>query len=243
MTGRDASLLLRVWESGTPRSTSVRALLLLSAAVPDERPEDLTQLSVGHRNAHLLSLRERLFGSTVDCLTRCPECADSIHITFAVNDVRAAHADRDASFRVTTDGHDVRFRLPNSADLLALEGEQALEVAERHLLSRCVLEASTARGTASTSDLPDGVTTAISRRMSEVDPQAEVLLDIACPSCAAHSRAPFDIASYLWREIESWAKGMLRSIHTIASAYGWRESDIVAMNESRRRAYLELIIA
>ncbi|HJU76010.1 MAG TPA: hypothetical protein VJ717_19865 [Gemmatimonadaceae bacterium] len=252
IAGRDASQILRLWEHGVARTQAVRALLLLSAAAPEEPAEQLVQLSVGHRNALLLSLRERLFGPTLDCLTRCPECDGSIHLTFAVADVRTAHPERCATFRVSVAAYDVHFRLPNTSDLIALEnglgggegeGESQLVVAERQLLKRCVLQVTAPEGPVSAEDLPQSVTTAIARRMGEVDPQAELLLDIACPSCGVRTHAPFDIAAYLWSEIEGWAKGMLRSIHTIAAAYGWGESDIVALHDTRRRAYLELILA
>jgi hypothetical protein len=47
--------------------------------------------------------------------------------------------------------------------------------------------------------------------------------------------------SFLWSEIHSWAQRLLRDVHAIAAAYGWREGDILAMNPLRRQAYLELI--
>jgi hypothetical protein len=50
-----------------------------------------------------------------------------------------------------------------------------------------------------------------------------------------------DIASYLWSEIHAWAGRMLRDVHALAAAYGWREADILAMSPWRRQAYLEMI--
>jgi hypothetical protein len=34
---------------------------------------------------------------------------------------------------------------------------------------------------------------------------------------------------------------MVREVHRMASAYGWREADILAMSAFRRQRYLELI--
>jgi hypothetical protein len=35
----------------------------------------------------------------------------------------------------------------------------------------------------------------------------------------------------------------LRDVHELASAYGWRESEILALSPQRRQAYLELVRA
>ena len=106
MIAAEAQLLLHAWESGAARSAPIRALLMLAVAAPQEPPDALAELSVGHRNAELLSLRERLFGPTVDGLTRCPSCDESIQLTFAVDDVRAEHAQAGATFRAIVGDHD-----------------------------------------------------------------------------------------------------------------------------------------
>jgi hypothetical protein len=36
---------------------------------------------------------------------------------------------------------------------------------------------------------------------------------------------------------------VLREVHILASAYGWREDDILAMSPARRRIYLEMLRA
>ena len=38
-----------------------------------------------------------------------------------------------------------------------------------------------------------------------------------------------------------WAGRMLLDIHALARAYGWSESDILALPPRRRQAYLELV--
>ena len=42
-------------------------------------------------------------------------------------------------------------------------------------------------------------------------------------------------------ELEAQAKRLLRSVHVLASAYGWSESEILALSEARRDAYVELV--
>ena len=77
--------------------------------------------------------------------------------------------------------------------------------------------------------------------MAEVDPQADVQMDLTCPACGHQWQALFDIESFFWREISAWANRILREVHALASAYGWRESDILSMSTWRRQTYLNLI--
>jgi hypothetical protein len=77
--------------------------------------------------------------------------------------------------------------------------------------------------------------------MSNADPMADIHLALNCPSCEHKWMAPFDIVAFLWREISAAARRLLREVHTLASAYGWTESEILALSPVRRRAYLEMI--
>ena len=77
--------------------------------------------------------------------------------------------------------------------------------------------------------------------MHEADPQADTQLSLTCPTCARVWQQAFDIVSYLWAEIGDWARRTLQEVHALATAYGWREADILAMSAQRRQWYLEMI--
>jgi hypothetical protein len=77
--------------------------------------------------------------------------------------------------------------------------------------------------------------------MAEIDPQSDMQIALTCPACSQQWSAPFDIVSYLWIEINAWAVRLLHDIHRLATAYGWREADILALSPMRRQFYLELI--
>jgi hypothetical protein len=89
--------------------------------------------------------------------------------------------------------------------------------------------------------LPGEVVAAVAARMAEADPQAEVQLALTCPVCAYRWQATFDILSFFWQEINDWAQRILREVHTLATAYGWREADILALSPRRRQFYLEMV--
>ncbi len=77
--------------------------------------------------------------------------------------------------------------------------------------------------------------------MNRADPQADVQLNLSCPSCNHNWQMVFDIVSFFWSEIHTWAQQMLREVHILASAYGWYEADILVMSPSRRQFYLQMV--
>jgi hypothetical protein len=114
-------------------------------------------------------------------------------------------------------------------------------VNERHVFEACVLGARRNDEAVSLDALPAELCTMVSEKMAETDPQGNVQLPLTCPDCGHRWDAPLDIASYLWAEIDAWATRVLRDVHALASAYGWREADILLLSPSRRQAYLEMI--
>jgi hypothetical protein len=73
------------------------------------------------------------------------------------------------------------------------------------------------------------------------DPQSAIDLSLTCPACGHAWQATFDIADFLWREVTARARRLVSDVHTLALAYGWREDDILAMGDGRRRMYLDLV--
>ncbi len=111
----------------------------------------------------------------------------------------------------------------------------------RALLRRC-LSSIVYHGAGQAPDsLSMEVEAAVVAQMAQANPQAEVNLSLSCPSCACQWQAVFDIASFFWTEIDAWARRLLRDVHRLAVAYGWRESDILAMSPLRRQLYLNML--
>lgn len=237
-----ASELLNAWERGLGQSPPQRALTLLAATSPETPPEALAKLSIGQRDASLLALREWIFGPQVASLATCLACGERLELNFNINDIRATTgSEQGEPLSFELDDYEVQFRLPNSLDLLAIAG--CLDVSEGRglLLARCILRAQQ-EGEARTADqLPAGVVEALVERMARADPQADVQLALSCPLCGHRWLTPFDILSFFWAEVNAWAWRILREVHSLARAYGWREADILAMSQWRRHVYLEMI--
>ena len=94
---------------------------------------------------------------------------------------------------------------------------------------------------AAAGELPDEVIDLIAARIAETDPQGDVQIAMRCPQCGHDWHASFDIGPFFWSEIHTWAQRLLREVHILASAYGWREMDILMMSPRRREFYLSCI--
>jgi hypothetical protein len=234
--------LLSAWEAGVAAEAPVgRAIALLALARPQDRAAGLGEVAIGSRDRALFDLREALFGPHVNGVVRCVACGEQLEFACTVSDLMApAPADRPVGLE--RDGYSLTLRAPNSADLqAALAAPQ--DAAEAVLLARCVLEARRDGKPMESSALPPHVAEAAARRLAEADPQAEVGLDLDCPSCGRKSAERFDIASFLWVELDALVGQLIGEVHELAWAYGWSERDILALPPGRRRRYLALLRA
>jgi hypothetical protein len=232
--------LLSMWECGEGARPSRRALALLSGAAPETAAEGLAEMSVGRRDAALLSLRERLFGSAFTGVTTCPACGEEIEIAFDAEEVRREVGGA-TSVRIVDGEYEVEARLPSSADLAAIDAIVDLDAARECLFARCVVQATRGGETIEAGDVPESAVALVARAMAALDPQADVQLALACPSCAHAWREPFDVATFLWSEVSAFARRLLGDVHDLARAYGWSEQAILDLSPARRNAYLEIV--
>jgi hypothetical protein len=241
MRALTASELLTVWETGSPLSAPRRALLLLSTAVPDLSRDSLGQLSVGQRDDLLLQLRAAAFGPQLEATCRCPNCGEQLEMLLNTGELRST-AQHPTGELLTLDcaNHSLTFRPPNAFDLVEISTMPDLSRAEAALLRRCVHTARIGDHTLSPDELPAPVLAALSERLAEIDPAADLRFSLNCPACQHGWEETFDIVSFFWREIEAWSARLLREVHTLARSYGWSESEIVALSPARRRLYLEM---
>jgi hypothetical protein len=242
MHAPSATELLDAWERGLAQRPIDRALTLLAVALPDHPPGELARMSIGRRDGYLLALRERVFGPRMASVAACPGCGDRLELDFAAGDVRAAVAEEpDDLLALSVDGYDVRFRLPNSLDLAALVGASDPRGINHTLLLGCVEDVWRNGDKLAADRLPEQVAEVVVERMAAADPQADIQIALTCPSCERQWNELFDIAAFLWTEIDAWAVRTLRDVHTLALHYGWHEADILAMSAWRRQIYLGLV--
>lgn len=240
MRALTASDILRVWEAGRDRYPAERALLLLALACPTVPPNDLRDLTVGQRNARLLMLRQITLGSLAQCFVKCPRCNEALEFTIDIEALQQPEPTT-RQYILSVDDFNVSFRLPNSLDVATVASCADVETGRRFLLERCIEEVQQHDQSVAVAALPEQVIFAVAESMVEHDPQAEIRLALQCHYCQHKWSTVFDIVSFFWTEIEAQAKRLLREVHTLAKAYGWREADILALSPARRQCYLELV--
>lgn len=247
MRALSAAELLNVWELGQGQSLPQRALLLLAVACPDTPADLLGELDIGQRDARLLTLREWTFGPQLDCLVTCPKCGERLELTFDMADIRVLSphqsegGGRAETLSASISGYEVEFRLPNSLDLVAVAASKAADTPRHLLLERCIATARYDDEEKPVHQLTADIVDAVVERMAQAAPQADLQLAVTCPSCKHQWLVIFDIVSFFWSELNTWAQRTLREVHTLARAYGWREAGILALSPWRRQCYLEMV--
>lgn len=237
-----AANALAAWERGLRRDDLGRSLALLAVALPGHSAEELAALPIGGREAALAALRRASFGPRLDGLARCPECGASLEFGLDLDELTAGAAPPPAGERsVEQDGWRVRFRLPASADLVAAAGCATVSLARELLFARCVVEALREGEPVAVEQLPPAVAEAVGAAMEAADPLAELPLEIDCAACGHRWTALLDIGLFLWAEVSAIAQRLVYEVHALATAYGWSETEILAMSAVRRQRYLELL--
>lgn len=230
----DPHTLLLCWERGRRRHPLDRALLLHAAAAPDANPDTLADRSVGERNAALLRLRGALFGDALASCVDCPACGEPLEFSLSARTLLGGAVG--SATHVSVDG--LQVRMPTTRDLASVAGEPDDAAAAQRLLERLV-DGETAIEPSRVPLLAERLGSAL----DEADPRLDISIDSICPACAHAWNAPFDIVSYLWEEIDARARRLLDEVHVLASAYGWTESEILGLTDTRRAAYLERALA
>lgn len=229
--------LLHAWESGRNASPTGRAIAVLGIAVGDR--DKVRTYTPGQCDAHLLALRRLTFGHTLDCVASCPACQEALEFTLDTADLSAIGGNAPANIEsvdLMADDYQTTIRPPTLGDL-----EVAGAMDETTLLRACVISAEHDGAAIAAEDLPPSVVSAIDERLAIMDPGAVIELSLDCPTCRHAWDQLFDIAAYLWMEIQAQAERLMREVHVLARAYGWSEPEVLALSPARRQGYLDLV--
>ncbi len=239
-----ASDVIRIWELGRNEPPWERDLAILGVAFPDARREELAALTLGRRNACLLSVREHLFGSRLDGFAECPLCGAALEFAIDAGRIRCQEgepADEAGERTLESGGYHLRFRALTGADLAAIEGHGGAAAARLALAARAVISAGREGAEVAARELPEPVVCDLAAALLRCDPRAETLLDLECPGCRNRWEVMLDIGGYLWTEIRAQARRLMGEVHVLARAYGWSEAQTLSLSAARREFYLEMV--
>lgn len=236
-----AQSVLHTWEQAQAMDPLRRSLALLRLAWPEVALRDWGALPLGARDARLLTLFEALFGATLDTLVDCPACGEALELSLRTADLRPEPSGDPAPPPLQCEGYELAYRLPCSDDLAALQGAGDATTAVQQLIERCVLQARLADRVVDAAELPPTVVGRLQQDMALHDPGADIRIALSCPACGHGFERRFDISDYLWEELDDWAERTLAEVHTLASAYGWSEPQVLSLSADRRRRYIALV--
>lgn len=223
---------LDLWERGSRLHPVDQGLLALHAAFPEKSYNVLADWPLGRRNRALAELRGTCFGSRLQGWVSCPHCAEKLEFEM---DGRALAANGEPPIEESIVVNGQSFRLPTSRDLALAARETDPHAAALRILQACRLESGF-----TPASFEEGIEE-VGARMALADPMAEIPLALQCAACGNQWVEALDITAFLWAEVEARAKRLLLEVHALASAYGWTESEILSLSETRRRFYLEMV--
>lgn len=233
--------LLEIWEQGLVQHPVDRALSLLLAAGAGDSRASLAALTIGQRDALLLQAYRHSVGGHLESTAHCPACGSQMEFQLdATRLVQESTHEPVAGLTTRIDGYELSLRPPTSFDLAAAAASPDVESARRVLLERCILNATLAGTPISPHELPARILDEVDERLSTCDPLAEILIDLTCTECGNTWQELLDVSAFLWAHVNAEARRLLIQVHTLASAYGWSEAEILALHPLRRKAYLEL---
>lgn len=231
MASLSAARLLALWEPSSAAPAHQRLEPLVAALFAGEAVERDT---LGGRNRRLLALHADLNDAPIEARLRCGRCGTDNAFAVPAAEILACPVPDPAARAIVRSGNRrLAFRLPRMEDLKAAAGDP--DDALALIVARCRI--------GGTGSVPAAVVARLAARFEALDPAARILVDLACAECAAPLRASVDLAEFVAADIDRLIDRLQREIHVIARAYGWTESEILAVPAGRRRRYVAMIVA
>lgn len=238
-------LLLTALDHGAEDTYLGRVITMLAIAHPETSREQIASQSLQEITIQLLGLRALSFGPRLEGYLACPSCDVRLEFTLPINPVIESLRRSAPLVEVSGAIGDTGFtmRLATASDLLSIVGISDLSEARKRLLARCLSEKQNAAlnlDPFSALQNPEFCQLAIDT-FDQLQSDAEIKVELLCAECGESHSVDLDIGRFLWTEVRSAALRLMRDVHDLASVYGWQESTILAMSDTRRRTYLEMI--
>jgi hypothetical protein len=226
--------ILTAWERGQASQEPWRALILLAVAMPEREITKLATLPLAERNAALLRLHSMTFGHKIEGFGVCAECGQQLEFAMDADDLERTLRAPEPETWVEGD-LEMGMRPADSNDLAASMEAASEEDARALLLARTLGIGGMEMVRLDRTDWID--------RFDRLNASAEIRCVLPCAHCGQRAALDFDVAGFVWREIQVAARRLMAEIHRLASAYGWSEKAVVRMSAARRAAYLEMLNA
>ena len=246
LTGHDEEYLISIGNS-LPSVLRITALLKRvitfdKALTELDTEKILRHLAIGDRSALLLHVRRLTFGDLLICVINCPACKKAMSLDLPIDKLLQIESPPpQTEYIIKIEGFVFKLRPITGADqealLLKNDPTQYANQTEQ-LVRSCIVSSDPALPHTS---LTDDFLNIISSKLQEIDPMADVILDLSCPECRHAFQAPFIVEDFIFHEISVRQQQFEQEVHWIAFNYHWSENAILALPIKKRKRYVELI--
>lgn len=241
LNGYDEQLLAEASNYPLPfRTTALleRVIKFGNGTVESSNTEIIRRLTEGDRIALILHIRRMTFGDKLQCVLSCSNCKEGISLDLSILDLlQPSIPDPSSEYVVNVENFTLKIRPVTGADLEYLfdNGDESNTVEQ--LMRSCIIS--------SDPPLPEKLTddfiATISSRLEELDPQADLVLDMVCPACQHSFQTPFNAEDFIFGEISTRQSQLEREVHWLAFNYHWSEDSILSLPLKKRKRYVDLI--
>jgi len=223
--------LLALLDRGSTLHPIDRTLLLYGRLV-ESGDDQAADLPIGQVNVGLIRFYRRAIAHAITAHSSCT-CGETMVTEIALDPILERAPAEPGVREGAADG--IRFRLPTHRDLAGVAPLPNPDQRVTALLERCCFS----------QDDPGraGLLQGIEAAMEQLDPLADIEVAITCGACSAVSTLCLDIGALIWDRLAGTGRALIGEVHRLAGAYGWSESEILALGSERRAAYLEWIVA
>ena len=208
-----------------------QSLLILGAAYPDKTYDELSNFTLGSSNESIATLRRTMFGNYLGVQLNCPQCGERLEL--ALNDQMFTALVEAKEGVVEVEG--LQFRPVTLRDLAFVAADKDVEKAAIRLAKVCSL------GPVEDYRWTNEFLEKVGQSLDRVDPAANVELALDCGCCHHAWNEIFDLTRFFWQEIEMRIQRLFIDVHCLASAYGWTEAEVLALDPERRKIYLGMV--
>jgi hypothetical protein len=224
-----------------------RSNLLLERLVTFDEVKDqlspndaIRKLSLGDRAILIIQIRATLLGDKIQALLKCPFCKESLSFELSSKSlIQQSRVKPLVAYPVEFENFLLMVKPVTGAVLEAIAESSSSNNSLEQLAKLCIVSSKPA--------LPekpsDELIATIGSKLREIDPQADIVLNIVCPVCNRPIQVPFEIEEYFFNEMAGRLGQLEREIHWIALNYHWSEKEILSLSITKRKRYIELINA
>lgn len=232
----------RLVEMGSAIPTFLQSAELLGRVakfegLPEESRHDALQyLSIGDRVLLMLYLRKEVLGDSMHCTLDCPKCSEKMSLDLSVNALAESGRLARDNGSVTVGDISMVVRPPTHMDqqILLSNDTEGMQTFARSCIVSC-------NSPITSGVLDDTLFVAIDDKLRQLDPLADIALELKCPACGHDFEAPFDPEMLFLDEMAMRNRQLDWEVHWLAFHYHWSENSILSLAASRRRRYIELI--